>query len=146
MKSINSNGFTLIELLVVIAIIGILTSVVLPNLLSGREKAIDAYVKATMSSITAQAELYYDDNGNYTLLCDDPEIQPLLASSSGQNTGNAASYICVGASDVWAAAVPLVEENQVSDTSGVDHWCAAKASEARLIDATTTLAAGTPSC
>ncbi|HVS79850.1 MAG TPA: prepilin-type N-terminal cleavage/methylation domain-containing protein [Candidatus Paceibacterota bacterium] len=58
-------GFTLIELLVVIAIIGILSAVVLASLNSARAKGADAAVKSDLSSIRAQAELYYDTNNNY---------------------------------------------------------------------------------
>lgn len=59
----NKKGFTLIELLVVIAIIGILASVVLASLNSARSKGADASIKSNMANIRAQAELWYDNNG-----------------------------------------------------------------------------------
>jgi len=59
------QGFTLIELLVVIAIIGILSSVVLASLNSARSKGGDAAVKANLTGIRAQAELYQDTNNHY---------------------------------------------------------------------------------
>ena len=52
------------ELLVVIAIIGILASVVLASLNTARSKGADAAVKSSINNSRAQAELYYDSNGN----------------------------------------------------------------------------------
>lgn len=62
--TMNKKGFTLIELLVVIAIIGVLASVVLASLNTARDKGKDAAIKANLANIRAQAELYYDTNGN----------------------------------------------------------------------------------
>ena len=60
----DMKGFTLIELLVVIAIIGILSSVVLASLNTARNKGADTAVKSNLSGARAQAELFYDVNGN----------------------------------------------------------------------------------
>jgi prepilin-type N-terminal cleavage/methylation domain-containing protein len=54
----KDGGFTLIELLVVVAIIGILASVVLASLNTARAKGADAKVKAQLSGMRHQAELY----------------------------------------------------------------------------------------
>ncbi len=58
------KGFTLIELLVVIAIIGILAAIVLASLSSARSKGTDASLLGQMSELKAQAELYYNSEGN----------------------------------------------------------------------------------
>ena len=61
----KNKGFTLIELLVVIAIIGILASIVLASLSNARDKGKDASVKSQLSSMRAQAELYFTEKGYY---------------------------------------------------------------------------------
>lgn len=61
----KKNGFSLIELLVVMFIIGILTSVLLPNLMGARQKAKDAQRMTDMDSLKGALRLYYNDNQNY---------------------------------------------------------------------------------
>ena len=57
----KNKGFSLIELLVVMFIIGILTSVLLPNLMSARQRAKDAQRIEDMNSIKNALRLYYND-------------------------------------------------------------------------------------
>lgn len=61
----TSSGFTLIELLVVIAIIGLLSSVVLVNLVGAREKARDARRLQDLDALVQAIEIYNINNDGY---------------------------------------------------------------------------------
>ncbi len=109
------KGFTLIELLVVIAIIGILSSVVLASLNSARNKGADAAIKSTLANARAQAELYYDNNGQkYDSVCTATTgIAHMKSSLEGLTTG----VVCTtAATSTWAMSATLK-----SDTS--KNWC-----------------------
>lgn len=116
---IHSNkrsGFTLIELLVVIAIIGILSSVVLASLNSARTKGSDASVKAQMSNIAVQAEVYYDSatggNGDYDDMCTgDPVIDNAVDQIDANDGGTA---VCNDSGQNWAVYTTL---------KGGGTWC-----------------------
>lgn len=60
-----STGFTLIELLVVIAIIGVLTAVLLVNLVGIRERGADTKKKADLNQLKNALRLYYNDYQAY---------------------------------------------------------------------------------
>lgn len=59
------KGFTLIELLVVISLIGILSTLILANLNSARERSRDAQRKSDLRNIQTALRLYYNDAGGY---------------------------------------------------------------------------------
>lgn len=60
-----ARGFTLIELLVVVSLIGILATLVMANLTSGRSRGRDAQRKSDLKQISTALRLYYNDVGSY---------------------------------------------------------------------------------
>lgn len=115
------RGFTLIELLVVIAIIGILSSVVLVSLNSARSRGQDAAIKANLSGVRTQAELYYDSQSptTYVGMCGDVNIVSQIngaksaAGVAGATNdtlniaGSAGTATCHATGGSWAVEIPL---------------------------------------
>jgi len=100
----------LIELLVVVAIIGILATVVLASLGSARNAAKDSAIKASMSSLRAQGELFAQTGSTYTGFCASAEAQAILkdaGETAGLGTGIAAP--CFDTDLAWGAEAPLVK-------------------------------------
>lgn len=112
----KQKGFTLIELLVVIAIIGILASVVLASLNTARAKGADASIKSNMANIRAQAELWYDNNGQTygasAATCSagafaDTVITSAVAQIDAQNGTGAVTCNTSADGQSWAISSPL---------------------------------------
>lgn len=61
----KNKGFTLIELLIVITVIGVLVTMIMPNLSAAQDKAKEAAVKSVMHTLQLAIESYSIDEGNY---------------------------------------------------------------------------------
>lgn len=64
-KEKKEQGFTLVELLIVLFIIGVLMSIVVPNIRAAGEKAQLRACLANQKLIHVQMENYYLENGEY---------------------------------------------------------------------------------
>jgi prepilin-type N-terminal cleavage/methylation domain-containing protein len=142
----KNKGFTLIELLVVIAIIGILSGIVLTSLGTARNKAKDASVQGSMSSLRAQAEIYYSDNNGYTGLftgnntwaSTNAQVQALLTAVNSQNG--------TGAETAGSSAIAWAAQAQLPSTVGgtASYFCVDSTGSAET--GATALAAGATVC
>ena len=77
----KKSGFTLIELLVVISIIGVLTAILMMNLVGSRERARDAQRIQDLNSIKSALRLYYNNNQAY------PSSLSVLATGTSYVSG-----------------------------------------------------------
>jgi prepilin-type N-terminal cleavage/methylation domain-containing protein len=118
----KKRGFTLIELLVVIAIIGILSAVVLASLNSARAKGANAAIKSNLANIRAQAEMIYDNDGDYDAVCGANTVTQnatIASAIDAADTSSGATAVCgmpaTGSASEWAISSPLKAETT--------HWC-----------------------
>lgn len=86
MRSVNKKqaGFTLLEIMVVIVILGILASMVVPNLLGNKEEAERQKVVSDITTLEGAMEMYKLNNSRYPTtdqgleaLVTKPEIDPI---------------------------------------------------------------------
>lgn len=64
-KKRNVSGFTLLEIMVVIVILGVLASMVIPNLLGNKEKADRQKVVTDIMALENAMDMYKLDNSRY---------------------------------------------------------------------------------
>lgn len=83
------KGFTLIELLVVIALIGILSTLILANLNSARERSRDAQRKSDLRSVQTALRLYYNDYNIY------PPVSEINAAWGGVWSKSGVTYMTI---------------------------------------------------
>ncbi|MBI2097171.1 MAG: type II secretion system protein [Candidatus Sungbacteria bacterium] len=130
------TGFTLIELLIVIAIIGLLASIVLSSLSTGRSKSRDAQRVANLQQVRTALELYVNTQppqlypagyicGNGTQQCTYANLGTLLApylSSLPKDplTGNNYRYCGLNSGNGYILEAVLENNNRTLLDSDLD--------------------------
>jgi general secretion pathway protein G len=77
----KQSGFTLLEVMVVIVILGILASLVVPNLLGNKEKADQQKAVSDISALEQALDMYKLDNSVYPTT--DQGLEALVSKPAG---------------------------------------------------------------
>tara|TARA_B110000503_G_scaffold83210_1_gene126951 strand:- start:32807 stop:33223 length:417 start_codon:yes stop_codon:yes gene_type:complete len=77
----RARGFTLIEIMVVVVILGILGSLIVPNIIGRPDEARATAARADIEAIGNALELYRLDNGDYPST--DQGLEALVTQPSG---------------------------------------------------------------
>lgn len=62
---LNESGFTLMEILIVVAIIGLIASLIVPNIIGRYEKSKEEIAKAQLEMLSSAIEAFRLDMGRY---------------------------------------------------------------------------------
>ncbi|EHV1530453.1 type II secretion system major pseudopilin GspG, partial [Escherichia coli] len=65
MRKQHQRGFTLLEIMVVIVILGVLASLVVPNLMGNKDKADRQKVVSDLVALESALDMYRLDNNRY---------------------------------------------------------------------------------
>ena len=82
MQKRRQSGFTLLEVMVVIVILGILASLVVPNLMGNKEKADRQKVVSDLVALEGALDMYKLDNSRYPTT--EQGLQALVSAPSAE--------------------------------------------------------------
>ena len=82
-KRAPQAGFTLLEVMVVIVILGVLASLVVPNLLGNKERADQQKVVSDLTALENSLDMYKLDNGQYPST--QQGLQALVSKPDGES-------------------------------------------------------------
>lgn len=110
-------GFTLIEIMVVVVIIGLLATLILPNVLGRQDQALQIKAKADIKAIGGQMALYKLDNFAYPSTSEG--IQALVANPGGKS--NWRGYLDKKPMDPWQNEYQYLQPGQ-KNPNRFDLW------------------------
>ncbi len=125
----DQAGFTLIELLVVIAIIGILTTIVVLNVIAPRTQAMDNSAKSELNLLRSAGEMYYAENNTYVGFCgsDCNSGSDYWQKACSSIVDKSEGVYCHSSSSAFCAQVALVGGDDycidVSSYGGATAYC-----------------------
>lgn len=113
MRQQRQRGFTLLEIMVVIVILGILASLVVPNLMGNKEKADHQKVVSDIVALESALDMYKLDNSRYPTT--EQGLQALVTKPSTQPEPRSypqGGYIRRLPQDPWGADYQLLSPGQ----------------------------------
>lgn len=113
MRQQRQRGFTLLEIMVVIVILGILASLVVPNLMGNKEKADHQKVVSDIVALESALDMYKLDNSRYPTT--EQGLQALVTKPSAQPEPRSypqGGYIRRLPEDPWGADYQLLSPGQ----------------------------------
>jgi len=107
----KKNGFTLIELLIVVVILGLLATLVLPNLFKKGEKAKKSITCIKMKNIKNTIEEFKSDNGTYPSTREGLAILVSNSNIDKYKNYSEAGYLEKIPTDAWGTNIMYIKEN-----------------------------------
>lgn len=114
----KQSGFTLIEIMVVVVIIGLLATLILPNIMGQQDKAFEIKAKADIRSIEGQLALYKLDQYEYPTTAQGLQA---LVTDPGASNGNWRGYLKKLPKDPWENPYQYLRPGQKNPNS-YDLW------------------------
>jgi len=116
-QQLRQHGFTLIEIMVVVVIIGLMATLILPNLLENQDKALKVKSRADLRSLSGQLALYKLDNFSYPTTAEGLQA---LVSNPGSKP-NWRPYLDKKHQDPWGNDYQYLRPGQ-KNTTRFDLW------------------------
>lgn len=113
----KQSGFTLIEIMVVVVIIGLLATLILPNVLGRQDQALQVKAGADIRAISGQMALYKLDNFAYPSTAEG--INALVSNPGGKS--NWRGYLSKKPKDPWTNDYQYLNPGQRNSNS-FDIW------------------------
>ena len=113
----SQAGFTLIEIMVVVVIIGLLATMILPNVLGRQDQALQVKTTADIKAISGQMSLYKLDNFSYPTTSEG--IQALVTNPGGKSSWR--GYLSKKPKDPWSNEYQNLQPGQ-KNPNGFDLW------------------------